>query len=1086
MNSEAPFKNQLLCVNIKTINGKKQIKLLLLSFVIILSQASAQWTQTGGPSGGSPNCLERVGNEMWAGFENGIYVSVNDGASWQKHPLFNNWCRDIKAFNDTIIVCYKTFVTGNLNTYKYTVTSFDGGNSWQPEVLLDSNTYNETSGIYKSKNTLIIKGFPGYYISADFGLTWNDFQLSTNDYMDAIFSCNDDGILAEFRNSVTFSRSIHLSTDGTQTWTDVDSSFDAFSGLLVDTTIFLAADYNNLKLVRSFDFGLTWDTVYNFPPNLNVVGFGYFNGAIYYPVDTDYIVSYDNGNTWSHISFPQDYYPFYDPILLSNGDVLNLVTYPDPGVGRFIPSQNIVYPVFTGIAAHAILNLQTHNGSLYASTYWHSYKSDDGGMTWSILPIPLYSIDDFSFSGDTIIGDASDSKNHICRSFDNGVTWDTLPAPRGSGAATIEIYHGKLYMSNDTLYESNDWGLTWNKMTTWLDSLSPNCNQSVFKTGNLTVIDDILYITTEDGYILKYDSINLSWSYVSCFYSPGVNHHNTLYKAENYLVVSGSYNFLISADNGITWTLPQLNGLPSGILTITPHDILSLSGVWFGTCGSYGVYYSLDHGDNWLPIQNGTSPFKAQGGLTVLNNVLYAGSFGNSVWRRTGTFGTLSGNVYHDLNNNGNQDAGESGLPNIIVRINPTSWVATTDSTGFYSLLTDATGDSLMPVLPSTLASSSPSYYITPGGTATGFNFGIYMPSNIADLEVDLTNVNIFRSGFTSNLNITVLNKGSVVQPAQLQLHLDTLLSFVSASVSTDSIIGNEIYWHTDTLQFLQTASFSVTALTSLNASIGDSIHCSTQVNPVINDTLPLDNYSELNTRVRGSYDPNEKECLQGYYFTPVQLSNNEDLEFIIRFQNLGNAPATTVQIIDTLSNYLDLTTLRIISASHTMQWNVSGIGILNFYFDNIQLQPASVDELNSHGYVKYSIRCKHSVSLGDAIINSAHIYFDFNPPIQTNTTTTLIANPFVVALPPSQSINPANKSVIVFPNPSTGRFYLDANVSTFTQLKIFNDIGVLIKQESIRSGVNEIKMDNYPAGLYIGLVTQQNYSVSFKFIINK
>jgi hypothetical protein len=45
-------------------------------------------------------------------------------------------------------------------------------------------------------------------------------------------------------------------------------------------------------------------------------------------------------------------------------------------------------------------------------------------------------------------------------------------------------------------------------------------------------------------------------------------------------------------------------------------------------------------------------------------------------------------------------------------------------------------------------------------------------------------------------------------------------------------------------------------------------------------------------------------------------------------------------------------------------------------------------DEPNSHGYVQYKVKVKDNATVGTVINNTAFIYFDFNAPVVTNTTT--------------------------------------------------------------------------------------------------
>src|SRR5665213_1201668 len=60
-------------------------KLSIIASVLMLSlasDASAQWVQTNGPSGGSIHVLAVSGTNLFAGTGGGMYRSSNNGTSW--------------------------------------------------------------------------------------------------------------------------------------------------------------------------------------------------------------------------------------------------------------------------------------------------------------------------------------------------------------------------------------------------------------------------------------------------------------------------------------------------------------------------------------------------------------------------------------------------------------------------------------------------------------------------------------------------------------------------------------------------------------------------------------------------------------------------------------------------------------------------------------------------------------------------------------------------------------------------------------------------------------------------------------------
>ena len=149
------------------------------------------------------------------------------------------------------------------------------------------------------------------------------------------------------------------------------------------------------------------------------------------------------------------------------------------------------------------------------------------------------------------------------------------------------------------------------------------------------------------------------------------------------------------------------------------------------------------------------------------------------------------------------------------------------------------------------------------------------------------------------------------------------------------------------------------------------------------------------------SYDPNDKQVtptgVTAQHYTPT----GAPLRYQVRFQNTGTDDAYRVEVVDTLAVDLDLRTLRMTMASHPYRLAVTGHGrpVLTFTFDNVNLPPSTRDEASSQGLVQFSIQPKAGLPARALIENAADIYFDFNPPVRTNTTANRIYDlPLVVA----------------------------------------------------------------------------------------
>ncbi len=143
------------------------------------------------------------------------------------------------------------------------------------------------------------------------------------------------------------------------------------------------------------------------------------------------------------------------------------------------------------------------------------------------------------------------------------------------------------------------------------------------------------------------------------------------------------------------------------------------------------------------------------------------------------------------------------------------------------------------------------------------------------------------------------------------------------------------------------------------------------------------------------AYDPNDKQVYPRRSEQPPFDANytllDERLEYTIRFQNTGTDTAFNIVIRDTLSSNLNWATFLPGSASHPCEATLHDDGLLEFHFRHIMLPDSNVNEPGSHGYVNFSIFAKQNLPEGTPIENSAGIYFDFNPPVVTNTVNSVM-----------------------------------------------------------------------------------------------
>jgi len=214
-----------------------------------------------------------------------------------------------------------------------------------------------------------------------------------------------------------------------------------------------------------------------------------------------------------------------------------------------------------------------------------------------------------------------------------------------------------------------------------------------------------------------------------------------------------------------------------------------------------------------------------------------------------------------------------------------------------------------------------------------------------------------------------------------------------------------------------------------------------------------------------GSYDPNDKKAQPaGYDVTNHYIYDYTALDYKIRFQNTGTDTAFNITILDTISPYLGLATLEMGASSHNYTWSIQNGNILKVHFPNIMLPDSNVNEPLSNGFFQYKIEQKANNSIGTIINNTAAIYFDFNPPVMTNTTWHTVGEDFVtVVLLDQTTVLDESIEVAVYPNPFKQMTTLEVTGKDYEQLElsVFDVAGRLVKTITSKEQ-NRIQLTRY------------------------
>lgn len=252
------------------------------------------------------------------------------------------------------------------------------------------------------------------------------------------------------------------------------------------------------------------------------------------------------------------------------------------------------------------------------------------------------------------------------------------------------------------------------------------------------------------------------------------------------------------------------------------------------------------------------------------------------------------------------------------------------------------------------------------------------------------------------------------------------------------------------------------------------------------NDGSPF--YDEDCRIVRTAFDPNDKTGFPFGLGEDHLIQQDTDLDYLIRFQNIGNDTAFNIVIRDTLSPYLDLGSLQLGASSHPYTVEIRSGRVLTFNFSNILLPDSTTNELASQGWVKFHIKQERDNPIGTLIENSAAIYFDFNVPVITNRTFHQIGEDFVDLVDVVNEVEYPDLSLQVFPNPTDYSAYIQLNQAPKGDLtfKLFDATGRMLQQEIFIGNGFTFYKKGLPAGIYFFKIMQAGKWVSSGKLILK
>lgn len=452
----------------------------------------------------------------------------------------------------------------------------------------------------------------------------------------------------------------------------------------------------------------------------------------------------------------------------------------------------------------------------------------------------------------------------------------------------------------------------------------------------------------------------------------------------------------------------------------------------------------------------------------------------------------ISGNLYRDANANCIKDQSDLNIGGIPLKLynNSGSLIAQyysqgsawsfNASAGTYSVVANIGG---LPVQPQCAAPGIDSSNIVlsignPSVSNINFNFdcngfdiacsGVHPHGYVFPGQQHWIDIGASQAG-----GINLLNCGAVNGQVFVSVSGPASITSVWGNALAPVIAGNSCTYTINNFSVLPLMALNITTFST--AVIGNTINVSVTISPIPGDINLANNTYTRTYSVGNSYDPNHKDVFP----KDVLVGFQDWFNYRIDFQNLGNAPAFNIRVLDTLDSNLDLSSLEMINSSHYYNVSVNN-NIANFFFPNIMLADSLSDPLGSMAYVKYRIKPKTGLPAGTKIKNRAHIYFDYNPAVITNQTI----NNFLS--PTSIQSRVTSGEITIYPNPAKDHLYVQFQKRGEKKITLTDVMGKTIFEKDCLEDNCQIDLEEFSGGVYFVKIATEGEVLTGKILIEK
>jgi photosystem II stability/assembly factor-like uncharacterized protein len=461
----------------------------------------------------------------------------------------------------------------------------DGGLNWS--VINISPDYNLMKIIFTDPLTGYVGGNDIYgqgkvFKTTDGGQNWNEVLSFNNKFNCINFSDSLSGVIGSYEK-------YYLTTDGGVNWTTINTpGFNDILDLVFysSDTIFAAPNNGSMGIQRTYNGGISWDTVTTFMNSIKRTTGGVLYASRYSPV---YILrSDDMGNTWVN--------------------------------------------AYTGISGNprGICFSTDSIGWAWVTSGTTSriFHTSNAGNNWNNVFEDFVTINEIHYGpGGKVY--AAGNNGLILESAD-GIIWDTLHVGQRKNMRRIDFADDNILFAvgdNGFVLKTNDAGINWNTVNIGCDralsgvdfvndsvAFIAGDDMNIYKTSNggqSWVLGNNGFTSSQTTNIFAYDEQNIYVSGNGGLFKTtngGANWNNTGFGNITYTVQALSPDTLITTLNGGVIKISTDGGsswADKSSSSITAFTLLFKTGSTGYTLNAWGrVHYTANAGDNWAQKHN--------------------------------------------------------------------------------------------------------------------------------------------------------------------------------------------------------------------------------------------------------------------------------------------------------------------------------------------------------------------------------------------------------------------------------------------------------------------------------------------------